>query len=64
MALWNWRTGKYGGDLEGRLTLPVEVLKEIKARAGSTFPDQYRFGLKHYVKALESEALPINCSAG
>jgi len=57
-ALWNRRTDKYGGDLEGRLTLPFEVLKEIKGRAGSGFVVQYRFGLKHYVKALNSGALP------
>lgn len=57
-ALWNRRTDKYGGDLEGRLTLPLEVLKEIKKRAGSDFVVQYRFGLKHYVKGLNSGALP------
>lgn len=57
-ALWNRRTDKYGGNLQGRLTLPFEVLKEIKARAGSGFAVQYRFGLKHYVKALNSGALP------
>jgi len=57
-ALWNRRTDKYGGDLEGRLTLPFEVLKEIKGRVGSCFVVQYRFGLKHYMKALNSGALP------
>jgi 2-enoate reductase len=57
-ALWNRRTDKYGGGLEGRLTLPFEVLKEIKGRVGSGFVVQYRFGLKHYVKALNSGALP------
>ena len=57
-ALWNRRTDKYGGNLQGRLTLPFEVLKEIKARAGSGFAVQYRFGLKHYVKAFNSGALP------
>ncbi len=57
-ALWNRRTDKYGGDLERRLTLPFEVLKEIKARAGSSFVVQYRFGLKHFMKALNSGALP------
>jgi 2-enoate reductase len=57
-ALWNRRTDKYGGDLKGRLTLPLEVLKEIKKRAGSDFIVQYRFGLKHYVKGLNSGSLP------
>jgi 2-enoate reductase len=57
-ALWNKRTDKYGGTLEGRLRLPIEVLKEIKEKAGPDFPVQYRFGLKHYVKALNAGALP------
>jgi 2-enoate reductase len=56
-ALWNQRTDKYGGDLKQRLTLPVEVLKEIKQHAGADFPVQYRFGLKHYIKGLNSGAL-------
>src|SRR3990172_1344294 len=49
-SLWNHRTDKYGGDLAGRLTFPIEVLHEIKRRVGQDFPVQYRFGLKHYVK--------------
>jgi len=57
-AIWNKRTDKYGGDLAGRLRLPIEVLKEIKQRAGQDFPVQYRFGLKHYIKGLNAAALP------
>ncbi|MGD0795462.1 MAG: FAD-dependent oxidoreductase [Dehalococcoidales bacterium] len=57
-AIWNRRTDKYGGDLRGRLTLPIEVLNIIKKRAGADFPVQYRFGLKHYIKGLNSGALP------
>jgi len=57
-AIWNQRTDKYGGNLVKRLTLPIEVLKEIKARAGSDFPVQYRFGLKHYIKEMRAGALP------
>jgi 2-enoate reductase len=57
-ALWNKRRDKYGGNLEGRLRLPLEVLKEIRGRVGSSFVVQYRFGLKHYVKALNSGAVP------
>lgn len=57
-ALWNKRKDKYGGSLERRLRLPIEVLKEIKEKAGPDFPVQYRFGLKHFVKALNSGALP------
>jgi 2-enoate reductase len=57
-ALWNHRTDKYGGDLAGRLTFPIEVLREIKRKVGQDFPVQYRFGLKHYIKGSHDGALP------
>jgi 2-enoate reductase len=57
-AIWNHRKDRYGGDLKGRLTLPFEVLDIIKKRAGADFVVQYRFGIKHYMKALNSGALP------
>ncbi|MFC1920447.1 FAD-dependent oxidoreductase [Chloroflexota bacterium] len=56
-ALWNNRTDKYGGDLKQRLTFPIEVLNIIKKRVGTDFPVQYRFGLKHYIKGLNSGAV-------
>jgi len=56
-AIWNKRTDKYGGDLKGRLTLPIEVLNIIKEHARTDFPVQYRFGLKHYIKGLNEGAL-------
>ncbi len=48
-ALWNRRTDKYGGDLEGRLRFSLEVIEAIKRGAGDDFPIIYRFGLKHYL---------------
>jgi 2-enoate reductase len=57
-AVWNRRTDKYGGELVDRLNFPIEVLQEIKRRVGKSFPVQYRFGLKHYMKGLRSGALP------
>jgi 2-enoate reductase len=56
-SIWNQRSDKYGGDPQKRLTFPIEVLQEIKKRAGADFPVQYRFGLKHYIKGLRSGAL-------
>ena len=56
--IWNRRTDKYGGDLEGKLRFPIEVLEAIKQRVGEDFPVQYRFGLKHYMKGLNQGALP------
>jgi 2-enoate reductase len=57
-AVWNRRTDKYGGELADRLNFPVEVLQEIKRRVGKSFPVQYRFALKHFMKGLRSGALP------
>lgn len=48
-GLWNRRTDKYGGRLEGRLRFPLEVIEAIKRGAGADFPVIYRFGLKHYL---------------
>jgi len=48
-ALWNRRTDKYGGDLEGRLRFPIEVVEAVRKGAGADFPIIYRFGLKHYL---------------
>lgn len=56
-TLWNTRTDRYGGDLRKRLTLPVEILQQIKRSAGDDFIVQYRFGLKHNIKGLRSGAL-------
>jgi len=57
-SLWNKRNDRYGGDLVGRLRFPIEVLKEIKQKVGQSYPVQYRFGLRHYVKDSNSPALP------
>jgi 2-enoate reductase len=46
--IWNKRTDKYGGDLNGRLRFSLEVIEAVKRGAGSDFPIIYRFSLKHY----------------
>jgi 2-enoate reductase len=48
-ALWNKRTDKYGGNLDGRLRLPVELVKAVKRGAGADFPVSYRYGLTHFL---------------
>jgi 2-enoate reductase len=58
-ALWNRRTDKYGGDLEGRLTFPVEILKAIKKEAGQDYPVIYRYGSKHFIKAPGMGAMRV-----
>ncbi len=46
--LWNRRTDQYGGDLEGRLRLVVEVVQGIKEVLGLSYPVIIKFGLTHY----------------
>jgi 2-enoate reductase len=50
ISMFNRRSDKYGGDLAGRLTFPVEIVREIKKRAGETFPVSLRFSLKSFIK--------------
>ena len=56
-AVWNRRADKFGGDLKGRLTLPIETLNIIKKTVGEDFPVQYRFGLKHYMKGTNAKGI-------
>ncbi|WHH60912.1 FAD-dependent oxidoreductase [Petroclostridium sp. X23] len=56
-AVWNRRTDKYGGDLRGRLTFPIEILRAIKEAAGEDFTVTYRMGVKHFVEAPFKGAL-------
>lgn len=56
-ALWNKRNDKYGGDLEGRLRFPIEIIQKIKDTVGKDYPVMYRYGLKHYMKSSWTAAL-------
>lgn len=58
-ALWNRRTDKYGGDLRGRLTFPIEILRTIKAQVGSDYPVTYRMGAKHFIRGPWKSALKL-----
>jgi len=49
-ALWNKRTDKYGGDLNGRLTLALELVDALKRGAGPQFPVLIKFPLTHYLE--------------
>lgn len=57
-SIFNKRTDKYGGDLEGRMTFAKEVLAAIKKNTGDDFPVVYRYGLKHYMKGYHKGAVP------
>ena len=58
IALFNRRTDKYGGDLKERLTFPVEVVREIKQKAGQRFPVMLRYSVKSYIKDWGQGGLP------
>ena len=58
IAMFNKRTDKYGGDLRGRLTFPIEIVHEIKNKVGSDFPIQLRLSVKSYVKGWNQGGLP------
>jgi 2-enoate reductase len=58
IAMFNKRTDKYGGDLRGRLTFPIEILETIKNRVGKKYPVILRFSIKSYVKDWGQGGLP------
>jgi 2-enoate reductase len=57
-ALWNKRADEYGGNLEGRLRFPIEILHAIKDEIGKEFPVSMRLSLKSYIKNLNEGGLP------
>ena len=48
-AAWNTRTDKYGGDVRGRATFPIELLNIAKEVAGRDFPVLIKFCPDHGV---------------
>lgn len=48
-ALWNKRTDKYGGDLDGRLRFLMEIIAYTRKGAGQDFPLLVKFGLTHFL---------------
>ena len=48
--LRNRRTDAYGGSLEGRLRFPLDVIRRMKARAGSDFPISIRISGDEYAR--------------
>lgn len=58
LSIFNRRTDKYGGDLRGRLTLPCEIVKEIKKAAGEDFPVCLRYSIKSCIKDWRQGGLP------
>lgn len=47
--LWNKRTDRYGGDLNGRFRFSLELIKAVRRGAGADFPISYRYSLTHHL---------------
>lgn len=56
-AFTNHRTDKFGGDLRGRMTLPIAIVKQIKDTVGEDFPVVLRFSIKSCIKGPNSGGL-------
>jgi 2-enoate reductase len=48
--LWNKRKDEYGGDLTGRMTFVLSIIKAIQEEAGPDFPIIYRYGVEHKIE--------------
>ncbi len=58
LSIFNRRTDKYGGDLRGRMTLPIEIVQTIKKTAGKDFPVGLRYSIKSAIKDWRQGGLP------
>lgn len=58
IAFYNRRTDAYGGNLENRLRISMEIVKAIKGVCGADFPVSLRYSLKSFMKGLRQGALP------
>jgi 2-enoate reductase len=43
--LWNKRNDEYGGDFEGRMRFPLDLVSAVRARVGPDFPIGFRVGI-------------------
>ena len=43
--LWNKRNDEYGGDLEGRMRFPLELVRAVRGKVGPDFPIGFRLGI-------------------
>ncbi len=53
-SLWNKRTDKYGGNLEGRLTFLMEIIQAIRAGAGKDHPLLVKYPISHFLEGART----------
>lgn len=51
-ARFNHRNDEYGGSLDGRVKIVVDIIKGIKEACGESFPVTVRIGTKQYMKGV------------
>lgn len=49
-GLWNKRTDKYGGDLDGRLRFSMEIISAARSAVGKDFLLIYKFTPDHFIE--------------
>lgn len=58
MSFFNQRTDEYGGSLENRLRIAVEIVQGIKQVCGKDYPVSLRFSPKSFMKGYAQGAVP------
>jgi len=55
----NKRTDAYGGSFENRLRFPLEVIQEVRSKAGETYPLIFRLCANEYIEGEEAITLDL-----
>lgn len=58
ISFFNHRSDQYGGSLENRLRIPIQIVKGIKQACGPDFPVSLRYSLKSMMKGIRQGGLP------
>lgn len=58
MEIWNRREDEYGGNLENRARMNVEIIRAIKEVCGEDFPVTCRFSVRSHMKAPRHGHMP------
>ena len=55
----NKRTDAYGGSFDNRLRFPIEVIREVRSKAGETYPIIFRLCANEYIEGEEGITLDL-----
>lgn len=54
--LWNHRDDEYGGDLDGRMRFPLEIIRAVRDRIGVQFPLGFRMAIDLKLEGARTRA--------